>query len=533
MAKKKTVKTQRTKPVVKTGNRKLSLPLRFAAVDLGSNSIKLRISEITEPGRHSMLYDERFPVRLGHETFITGKLSRKMIQLAVEAMKKIEKICREYSVDEYAAIATSATREAANGFDLAAAIAKHTGINIEIISGSEEARMVALGVLGDIPPARQDYLIIDIGGGSGEVIFTNDYNIIDAQSFPLGAVRLKELYVKSDLMTPKEFDILHDQIVATLKNKCKIRTIPQDTICFGCAGTIQTLVGINVNGKGDKAQNKTMSLARINGLISQMKRMTLTERVKQFKLDARRAEIILPGAMVLAELMRHLSIQEVQLSVNGLRDGLIHDFMETNGFKKEASFDRERAFSKSLFEIVDKYGTERDHVVHVCNLSLSIFDALQSLHKFGTREKNLLKGAAMLHDIGQYISYSKHHKHSHYLIMNSDIPGIPERDKLIIAAISRYHRRAIPNPSQPEFKILNPEERLIVRKLAGILRVADALDKEHQGLVTTVACETKKGKVIFQLNAVRHVPVEVWAAVHKAELFEQAFHCKAQFKEIG
>jgi exopolyphosphatase/guanosine-5'-triphosphate,3'-diphosphate pyrophosphatase len=511
---------------------KLELPVRFAAIDLGSNSLKLRISEITEPGKHNTLFEEKYPVRLGHETFLTGKLSRENIKETVKVMREISKECRKYAVDVFSAVATSAVREASNRQLLVSEIARATGIEVQIIPGSEESRLIALGNLGDMAPTRQDYLIIDIGGGSAEVILTNDFNIMQEHSLPLGAVRLKEQYAPTDILHQREFDILHDQIVATLKNYLKIITIPQDTLCYGCAGTIRALIEINTEENWREAENKTISLARINGLIEQMRRMTLPQKVKKFGLEKRRAEITLPGAMVLAEIMRFLALPEVQLSPYGVRDGLLQDFMETSGFKHEIPFERERAFVKGLFAMVDRFHSSREHQVHVCNLALSLFDILKPLHHYGVYEKNVLKGAALLHDIGQYISYSKHHKHSYYIIIHSDMPGMTEKEKLLIATISRYHRRALPNLKQPEFQGMDAKERMMVRKLAGILRIADALDKEHQSFVTAVDCKIRKDKVEFLIKTSRHVPVELWAAAHKATLFEQVFHKKAVFKEI-
>ena len=446
-------------------------------------------------------------------------------------MVDIEKTCAQYGVDVFVAVATSATREAANRQDMVRAIAEKTGIEVEIISGAEESRLVALGNLGERPMAKQDYLIIDIGGGSAEVIFTNDYSIIEAQSLPLGAVRLKENYIKSDPIKSREYDILHDQITATIKSKLKIRALPQNTVCFGSAGTIRTLIEMNTDQKWKNTENKTLSLARIKSLITQMKDTRLNQRIKMFNLEPQRADIILPGALVLMEIMQNLSIPEVRLSPFGVRDGLLQDFMETHGFKPEPVFDRERAYMKSLYETVARYGSEKEHMVHVCNLALSIFDALQPLHNLGAMEKNILKGAAMLHDIGQYISYSKHHKHSYYLITHSDIAGITEREKLLIATVARYHRRALPSLKQPEFLQLIPEDRVIVKKLGAILRIADALDKEHQSLVSSVDCITKKGKIEFHLHASRHIPVELWAAARKGELFEKTYQLKPVFIE--
>lgn len=511
--------------------KKLELPIRFAAIDLGSNSLKLRISEITEPGKHETLYEEKYPVRLGHETFQTGKLSGENIKATVKVMREIEKECRKFKVDVFSAVATSAVREASNRQALILEIAETTGIEVEIIPGSEESRLIALGNLGEVAPTRQDYLIIDIGGGSAEVILTNDFNIIQEHSLPLGAVRLREHYAPSDPLHQQEFDILHDQIAATLKNYLKILTIPQDTLCYGCAGTIRALIEINTEENWKEAENKTISLARINGLIEQMKRMTLSQRVKKFGLEKRRAEIILHGAMVLSEIMKFLSLPEVQLSPYGVRDGLVQDFMETHGFKHEIPFERERAFVKGIFTMVDRFHTDREHQVHVCNLALSIYDILKPLHKYGVYEKNILKGAALLHDIGQYISYSKHHKHSYYIIIHSDMPGMTEKEKLLIATIARYHRRAIPSLKQSEYQTLDASERMMIRRLAGILRIADALDKEHQSLVTAVDCKIRKDRVEFILKTIRHIPVEIWAASHKANLFEQVFHRKTVFKE--
>ena len=244
-------------PVVKTRKRRKPknrtkeyvLPFRFAAVDLGSNSIKARVSEIRGRGNHEILWENKYPVRLGHETFLTGKLSREMIQDAVGALRKIKDICRKLNVLEISAVATSAVREASNRQQLVTQVEKKAGIEIEIIPGSEEARLIALGVLGEIPSQKRDYLIIDIGGGSTEIIFSNDYTIIETQSLPMGAVRMKELYIKSDPINTREYEMLQDHIRSIIKSHLKIKTLPKYVTTFGCAGTITSLVNMNSNSK--------------------------------------------------------------------------------------------------------------------------------------------------------------------------------------------------------------------------------------------------------------------------------------------
>ena len=253
--------------------------------------------------------------------------------------------------------------------------------------------------------------------------------------------------------------------------------------------------------------------------------------MKKFGLDKRRAEIILAGAMALSEIMHALSIPTMELSSHGVRDGLLQDFLERHGLKDNLVFDHDRAFAQSLFSLVERYGANRQHAIQVCSLALHLFDSRRFLHGYGPTEKNILKGASLLHDIGQFVSYSKHHKHAYYLIIHSDIPGITEREKLLVATVAKFHRRALPAMKQEEYSILNSQEKLLVRQLAGILRIADALDKEHQSLVSTVDCQIKNGKINFLITPARHVPVELWAE-KKAELFESAFHCKTSFKEM-
>jgi exopolyphosphatase / guanosine-5'-triphosphate,3'-diphosphate pyrophosphatase len=426
--------------------KELKFPFRFTAVDLGSNSIKVRISEIYSHGTHETLWENKYPVRLGHETFQTGKLSKEIIKDSVKALEKIKAISKDHKVETLVAVATSAVREAANRQQLLSQAERKTDIDIEIIPGSEEARLIALGVLGEISPAHQDYLILDIGGGSTEVIFSNDYNIIETQSLGLGAVRLTELFVKSDPIGNNQFELLHDQIVSQIKTHLTISAVPNDVICYGCAGTIAALVEMS-SGEKSPSGKKIISQSKVHSLVKQLRKLSLSQRMKKFGLDERRAEIILAGAVVLSEIMRALSISHLELSGHGVRDGLLQDFLERHGMKGDLAFDHDRAFVKSLFSLVDRYGANRQHAIQVCNLALHLFDSLRSLHGYGPTEKNILKGASLLHDIGQFISYSKHHKHAYYLIIHSDIPGITERGKT-----SDCYCRQIPPPGTPVYE---------------------------------------------------------------------------------
>lgn len=508
-------------------------PYRFMAVDAGSNAIKYRLWEVEEDGSVRQLAEKRYPIRLGLGAFRTGQLREKDILATVEAFKGIAKDGKSFNVNMVRAVATSAMRESSNSLSLVRRVARETSINLEILPAAEEARLIALGVLGSRPQLNEQYLLIDIGGGSTEVILASDPDIISADSMRLGAVRLKELFFPKAPPSPEQLELAEAHIHDVLMKTLCLPELSQDLQCLGSAGTIVALQAMAATLPGHNPTEESISLDEVDRLVSRLKTLGKDEIGQEFQIDAQRAEVILPGALVLRAIMRRLEIKRVGPVRGGVSDGLLHAFLERTGLRRSRLFDHDRAFLIQALALGEHYHSNRHHAQQVSRLAASIFDQLQVATNFnlglGPVDRRLLKGAALLHEIGQYIAYSGHHKHSYYLILHSDLPGLSGTEKLILACVARYHRKSHPKAAHEGFHLLDKPGRERVRRLAAILRIADALDREQQSLVNEVRVKLQPHTVDFYISVHYQAAIEIWSAKQKGDLFEEAFGLKPQF----
>lgn len=523
------IDTDPTSPTLQPDEKIPFFPYRFMAVDAGSNAIKYRVWEIEEDGAIRQIAEQRYPIRLGHNVFRSGLLSDKDIQMTVEAFKTIARDCASIGVHAMRAVATSAMREASNSLSVVRKVAKEARINLEILPAAEEARMIALGVLGTRPQLSEQYLLIDIGGGSTEIILACDPDIVSANSVRLGAVRLREMFLPKLPPTAEQLDLCETHIQDVLGKTLHLPRLGEDLQCLGSSGTIMALQAMTAALPGQGAPLEQINFETINQIAERLKKLSVAGIVKEFGIDEQRAEVILPGALVLRAVMKKLGIQQIGPGRGGVGDGLLQVFMERTGLRRSRLFDHDRAFLIQALALGEHYRFNRVHAQQVSRLAISIFDQLQPLHGLGPADRRLLKGAALLHDIGQMIAFSGHHKHSYYLIMHSDLPGLAESEKQMLALVARYHRKSAPKPSHEGYGQLAKPDQKRVKLLAGILRLADALDREQQSLVREVSVSVQGKTAQFYISVHYQATIEVWSARQKGTLFEEAFGLKPEF----
>lgn len=504
-------------------------PYRFMAVDVGSNSIKYRIWQIEEDGSMRPIAEERFPVRLGGKVFTTGLLPDEGIEGAVETFTRIKAAFESNRVHSLRAVATSATREASNGLTLVRKVLRETGIALEILPAAEEARMIALGALGARPSLQGEYLLIDIGGGSTEVILARDPDIVAAQSIRLGAVRLREMFFTTQPPAAEQVQLAEEHIQDVINKALHIPKLETRAQGLGSAGTITAVAQMTARLPGGALPDGGVSLAQVEELLERVRTLSADQIADQFGLDLRRAEIILGGLLVLRAVLRHLGLDSLQLVRGGVSDGLLQVFLERAGLRRSRLFDHDRSFLLQAMALGDHYQFHRAHGEQVSRLAVSLFEQLEPLHELGPSDRTLLKGAALLHEIGQFVGFAAHHKHSYYLIMHSDLPGISETEKMILACVARYHRKGHPKARHDGYAELDPASRERVRKLAALLRIADGLDREQQSLVTQVQARVTPKAVEFHIAVHYRAAIEVWNAREKASLFEEVFRRKTEF----
>lgn len=485
----------------------------LCAIDVGSNSVKVRVLEMS--GRAPrVLFENRYPIRLGASVFTRGELARQDIECTVGAFEEIRAICRAHEVSRVRAVATSALREAVNRDELVDAVRKAAGFQIEVISGAEEARLLALAVRPDMQRGRRN-LVIDVGGGSTEWVYTREDLEIDAMhSLRLGAVRLNQSISPDYPLSKRDFGLLEAAVRNYLEQE-HLPVIARNTHVIGVAGTMRAILQVQNVSIGREFHHFTRQ--ELGKSLRALREMPLDQMEQRFGLDRRRAQIMIPGALIVAGVMELYDIHEIAVSARGVRDGLFDDMLQPGAHRPALD-----PYSFAL-QAGQKYQFEQSHGEHVAWLALRIFDQMKELHGLRDPCREALRYAGLLHDIGRFVGYSRHHKHGWYLVLNEELPGITGVQQRLAASIVRYHRKSFPSERHPEFQQLAPDERDAVVKCAAIVRVADALDREHRQLVKDVEVSITRQSIRLRLQAAEPVFLELSALRRKRQLFEKVF----------
>ena len=498
-------------------------PPRLAAIDVGTNSIRLVVAEVDSAASYRVLDEERAQTRLGEGLYQGGSLGAEPMHRSLEALDRMRALAEGMGVEETRAIATAAVREAVNGQEFLEAAQAGAGVRLEVISEDEEARLAFRSVRKHFPLSDRPTAIVDIGGGSLEVILSAGGMIEETHSLPLGAVRLTEHHVHTDPVSAVEWKDLRKAIDRVLKKR--LGKPPFVTpVMIGSGGTFSALAAIAMfekQGEAGPGQGFGMTRSEWQRLTRRLRDAPLEVRKKIRGLNPDRADIIVAGAAAISRLSRHLGAREILVHERGIRDGLLLSMIDERFPGGEVLDAGDRLEWVARF--AQRCGADELHAAHVAELAGQIFDELAKLHALGADDRDLLSAAALLHDTGYLIGHSKHHKHAHHLIMHADLPGFSAREVEIIANVARYHRRAHPRKKHPNFARLDPADRQRVRILSAILRLAAGLDRTHTRAVTGVGAAIENGRVRLEVESDSDPQVEIWDASRKTELLEEVF----------
>lgn len=504
----------------------------IGALDIGSNSIHLVVVETEGQGSFRVLASGKEMVRLGRSVARDRRLSEAAMSRAVGAIEKFTDIARKHKATELIAVATSATRDADNRAEFLERVAEKTDVHIDLLSGIEEARLIALATWAKVKPrARVRLLAIDIGGGSTEVSITQGGEPAVLISFKLGAVRMTEYFVTSDPISDKQLKRLRDELREILVNRApEIKKVGFDT-AYGTSGTILSLATIlwHRHHKGAKEgpspEGLTIRLSDLQELNVELAGLDLDERAKLPGLSRARAEIIIAGGQLLEALMETLGIEELNTCDWALREGVILAYLARHASTDSATVTKlERDPSlRGALTLLDHYQSDRKHAVKVATLAQQLFAALRPLHLLGGEHQRLLAAAAILHDIGYFVSHTNHNKHSAYLIQNSELTGFMASEIALIANVARYHRSSTPKTRHPYYSALPVPEQETVRKLAAILRIADALDRDHAGRIKSVSCRYDDDTIYLTAHSTRASEATQYRIEERADLLREVF----------
>ncbi len=483
----------------------------------------------TAPGQFHELAYERVPVRLGHQVFLRGRLAPEAMEAAVRAFVLFREKMDSLGIEHYRAVATSAVREAHNGSLLVDRIQRETGIELEVITGSEEARLVHLAVSSRIELKGGKWLLVDLGGGSVEVSLVDDAGMLWSESHTMGSVRLLE-ELAGEAEDPGRLQRLLTEYVSILRIPAPAQYwTPQG--CIATGGNIEALARLAA-AQPDENGVSRLPLRDLEALIQLLMRLSFRERIDQLGLREDRADVILPAAMVYHRVAREAGVEEILVPHVGVKEGVVLEL--ATDLTSQSSHDArwEGQLIQSATSLGRRYMFDEAHGLHVAKLSMRLFDLLQELHGLGPRDRHLLLAAAILHDIGTFVSFKKHHKHSLYLIYRSELPGLSPTENIVVANVARYHRKSPPRPHHQEYMRLPPEERVRVDRLAALLRLADSLDRQHLQLVHDVAVSVNGVAVTLTLEGEGDLLLERWALSKKKDLFEDTFGLSVRIDSV-
>ncbi len=484
--------------------------------------MRLMIADVSARGTIRTVLNRREPVRLGKDVFATRAISPEILEKGVDALKRFRALCDKHDVLMVRAVGTSALREARNGAAFVADVQAETGIKLDIITGTEEARLIQLAVARQVNFKRKLAVVIDIGGGSTEVSLVLNGDIIVSETHRIGAVRLLHL-LEVEKYPFKVFSRLVGDYVKGLRRQLK-REIGNRHIdlCVGTGGNFEALGQLRsvLLKKRDKNH---LPLKDLNKVMETINGLSNADRVRVLGLRPDRADVIGPAAAIVAEIMREAGVKDVLLPYVGLKDGLLIDLLPNlKGGHVEIQRRQLLAFAH---ELLRKYQAEVGHAETVAARAAYFFDRTQKLHRLGKEYRVLLEVAALLHDIGHFISSEEHHKHSQYLIRSTPFVGIDKRAQDIIACIARYHRKSPPRPVHDVYRELSKADQRIVETLASLLRIADATDR-GQGRVKKCEVRFHKKECQLFLKGAGDLLLEQWAIKKKADMFEKRFKMK-------
>ena len=497
---------------------------RFAAIDIGSNALRLLVVEAESASTIRTIDYQRAPVRLGRDVFVSGRLASSALTAAGEALRRFREVMDQHKVDRYRAVATSAVREAENGALLVERARRESGIELDVIEGVEEARLVRLALIGRLGLRDRRALLIDLGGGSTELSLVERGTLRISRSLPIGTVRLLEAFLKGGgAVDPQGSELAREYIERQLREIGPELTPGSFDVVVGTGGNFETFAQICAAPASNvKDACPVIDVAALRASLPKIYALTPDERRAVWGLRPDRADVLAPAAEIVLGIASAFGIERIVSPGIGLKDGMIEELVEKHfdvwDYGGEAASSIEAAM-----RLGRRFQFDEPHGVLVARLGSELFDQLRPLHRLGDRDRLLLHAAGLLHDVGDFIRYEAHHRHTYYLLMNSDIVGLSPKERTVVANVARYHRKAGPDPAHANFRDLDRDDRGRVRALAAILRIADALDREHAGKVSNARAVIEKGRLRLHITGTPHRQLEEWTVARKSELFREVF----------
>ena len=506
-------------------------PVHIAAIDAGSNAVRLSVARAYSALDIEPLVTERYPLRLGEGVFVRHRFSEELLKKGVKAFRHLREIMNEFGVSKYRAVATSACREAQNRNVLVRRVKQTTGLVLEVISSKEESRLGREAVFAALGPEVQAGCIADLGGGSLELSILRDHAVTQGVQLPLGTVRLMSTLSIPGVIRPAQAEQVRRYVRALLESRLPARPNLADRVAVALGGNAETLANVAPGPRQDGLPSLEVSLLRER--LPDILQRDLRARMKAYGVRRDRADVMAVAALIFLTLGRYLNIHNFLIPSVGLREGLLQETARDAFSRKEPH--RYNAEARQILVATRSFGRRLDydqsHAEHVRELSVMLFDQLQPLHHLPVQARVQLEAAALLHDVGHRVSHRGHHKHGEYLSLNGDIPGLEGRDRNIVAAVVRYHnRKSEPDGHHPAYSALNNNDKRVARRLAALLRVVEGLDHSHRQRVVGLHTSFQRGAITLQVQARGDVAEDIRDAERSCNLFEKEFHLQLFFR---
>ena len=506
---------------------------RLAAIDIGSNSVRLLVAEALRGGTYRILDEEREPTRLGLSVSSKGQLDDESMERTITALRTFKQIAAGYQVTSLRTIATCAVRESRNGPEFCRRVREQVGLDVEVISGDREARLAFASVQHAFDLSSKNVIVADIGGGSTELVFATGNLIESIFSTPLGAVRLTEQFGIGDGVEEADFARglvrLEEEVSSCLKKRTT-RPLFAPHFLVGCGGTFTTLAELMMAAKRETdvpVAGYRVSQAEVHHLLDRLSKMPLRGRRTIPGMMPDRADIIVAGLTIVDALLKRFRVNSVVVHTRGVRDGLVREMIEESlGTSGDEPAQREAAIER----LAAACSGEIEHGRTVAALAGKIYEQLAAALGLAAGDRLLLECAARLQDVGYVINYDQHHKHSYHLIRNARLPGIRANDLEIIANVARYHRGAHPKRKHENLSRLSSDDQQRVQRMAAILRLAGGLDRSRTQAVRDVAASVVDGRAVIEAVADEEPQVDLWGAERRTDLFEKVFGMPVEFR---
>ncbi len=498
--------------------------MKVAAIDIGANSLHLVISRLHGPGAREVLDREREMLRLGESTFTKGGITPELLDRAIEVLKRYRAVSEAHGVEAILTVATSPVRDARNRAEFVLRANKEARLAVRVLSGEEEGRLIYAGVRDGLSPSLKKIAVLDIGGGSAEIVVGEGIRVSYVKSLKLGVLRLATQFPGR---RPKTIQALERHIRTMIAPVAREVAKAGVDAAVGTSGSIMALAELlDVRDEGHPIR-----LSELEDLSEHLLKSSPKELADLEPVGEKRADTIGPGSLVVRVFMEEAGLKELFPCERALREGVVADYASRNAPRLDVGSEQIRDPRRRSVEfLARRVGALDRHARQVARLSLLLFDALLPVHRLEPRDRELLEYAALLHDAGYWIGAEKHHKHAYYLIREGPLEGFSREEIQVIGLVARYHRGKTPKLRHEDYGELTKEARRRVSSLAALLRVGDGLDRSHAGLVKAMDVQLNGSAVTLNLLSDSDLDLELYATDRRADLFRKVFGRELTFE---